>query len=339
MVMPDASPERHWRAARDVVAVSDLALLRQHGLLGVGVGTKTTAGRPTDQPCVKAFVRKKLPRARLSPERLLPEVIESPVADIRTDVDEMEMPTAPPRRIDPIGLLEAALLETRSRDRPVRGGDSIGHFRSLIGTSGVALRIPGNPWTFVLSCNHVLAQLNRAFPGDPVLQPASIDGGRIPFDVCGTLSHFVQIRFGPGQENRVDAAAALVWNAEPAIEWVGPLRSVRRVEDGLVGEPVFKVGRTTGLTRGVVRAVHFTGWIPYPPLLGGGVALFREQVVTTPMAAFGDSGAVLCDSNANGLGLLFAGSPTHTLYNSLDRVLKELALFPTIALAGLGPGP
>jgi len=323
--MPDQSRVPQWRTAREVVAGSDLALLRRHELLGVGVGIKITAGRATDQPCVKAFVREKLPRARLSRERLVPETITRPTGEVSTDVEEMEVPTAPPWRVDPTGLREATSVGTRSRDRPLRGGDSIAHFRSLLGTAGVVVRDPGNPVaTVVLSCNHVLAELNRAWLGDPVLQPARGDGGRRPFDICGTLYRFVPVRFGLSAGNRVDAAIARVPGGAPFIEWVGPLRSVRPVEESLVGAPVFKVGRTTGFTEGFVQAVHFTGWIPYPPLLGGGVALFREQMVTTPMAAFGDSGAVLCDSAANGLGLLFAGSPTHTLYNSLEYVLDEL---------------
>jgi hypothetical protein len=337
--MPDPSLEPQWRTARDVITGSDLALLRRHDLLGVGVGLKVTAGRATGQPCVKAFVREKLPRALLSGERLMPEAIASPAGEISTDVEQMEMPTAPPWRIDPGGLREAASADTRPRDRPVRGGDSIAHFRSLLGTAGVVMPDPADPAaTVVLSCNHVLAELNRARLGDPVLQPAWSDGGRLPFDACGSLYRFVPVRFGLSTGNRVDAAIARVPGGAPFIEWIGPLRSVSPVEECLVGAPVFKVGRTTGLTKGFVQAVHFTGWIPYSPVLGGGVALFREQVVTTPMAAFGDSGAVLCDSAANGLGLLFGGSSTHTLYNSLELVLHELKSLPGGAANDVSPG-
>jgi hypothetical protein len=325
--MADRSREQQWRAAHEVVTGSDLPLLHRHDLVGVAVGIKTTAGQATGQPCVTAFVREKLPRARLSRERLVPETIEGPTDVVVTDVETMETPTAPPWRLDPSGMREARLSGPRLRERPVRGGDSIAHFRSPLGTAGIVIRDPDDPVRrLVLSCNHVLAELNRGRLGDPVLQPAGGDGGRLPLDVCGTLHRFVPVSFGPGGANRVDAAAARVSDGVPLIEWVGPLRGVRQVEEGLIGESVFKVGRTTGLTRGIVQAVHFTGWIPYPPLLGGGVALFREQVVTTPMAAFGDSGAVLCDAAVNGLGLLFGGSPTHTLYNSLQHVLDDLAV-------------
>jgi hypothetical protein len=320
-------PYREWRLAQDAVTAFDLQLISQHELVGVGVGFKTIGGSRTGQISVKAFVPRKLPRASIAPDRIVPETISVATAKVPTDVDEMATATAPPTSYGRTVQRELFQVISPARRWPLNGGDSISHFLAPLGTVGVAVRDPFRPrQLLVLSCNHVLAELNHARLGDPVLQPASWDGGRVPFDVCGTLDRFVPIHFGLSGINRVDAAIARVRSAEQTIDWIGPLAGVRSPNDVLFGERVFKVGSSSGLTKGNVEAVNFTGWIPYPGILGGGTALFRDQIVTTPMAAFGDSGAVLCDANANAVGLLFAGSTTHTFYNSFVHALHELAV-------------
>jgi hypothetical protein len=39
-----------------------------------------------------------------------------------------------------------------------------------------------------------------------------------------------------------------------------------------------------------------------------GIGVFRHQILTTAMAAAGDSGSLLMDFNLNAVGLLYAGS-------------------------------
>jgi hypothetical protein len=211
----------------------------------------------------------------------------------------------------------------------VSGGESVSHFLAPLGTIAIGVHDQlalGQP--AILSCNHVLAALNRGRYGDAVVQPAIDDGGRAPYDECGVLQRYVLVRFGAAGANLVDAAIARLdgYLAAPWINWIGYPTAVRSGNDAMPGDPVAKVGRTTGLTEGRVVAVHSSCWIPYPPILGGGVALFKEQIITTPMAGFGDSGALLLDGASNAIGLLFGGSPTHTLFNDIVNVQRQLAI-------------
>jgi hypothetical protein len=129
--------------------------------------------------------------------------------------------------------------------------------------------------------------------------------------------------------NLVDAAIARIdpLYASSWVEWIGPPAGVRPGGSLRPGETVIKVGRTTGLTSGTVVAVNVSTWIPYPPWFGQVVpAFFREQIVTTAMAGFGDSGSLLLDAKDNAIGHLFAGSSTHTFFNDIAHVCDALAI-------------
>ena len=95
-----------------------------------------------------------------------------------------------------------------------------------------------------------------------------------------------------------------------------------------VGGLVVKVGRTTQVTVGRVLAVNATIVVgPYDC----GAAVFRHQIVTTGMAAGGDSGSLLMDANLNGIGLLFAGSALVTIHNHIADVETALGVRPVTA--------
>ena len=60
---------------------------------------------------------------------------------------------------------------------------------------------------YLLSNNHVLADVNNGAPGDEVLQPGPADGGTIPKDTVANLTRFQPIALGgPPHVNEVDAA-------------------------------------------------------------------------------------------------------------------------------------
>src|SRR5262249_49953415 len=150
----------------------------------------------------------------------------------------------------------------RRRQRPVAGGERGSHFSMPIGTLGVAVIDQlAKGRLAVLSCNHVLAALNRARIGDPVMQPAVLDGGAGMFDICGTLARYIPVRFGWGV-NLIDAAIATVDRAWPWVQELGSIAGIRPGNSLLPGDCVRKVGRTTGLTEGKVVATYFMTWVP-----------------------------------------------------------------------------
>jgi hypothetical protein len=328
--------QRQWRQAgeaRSVIDAGATSMLRRHGLLAIGVGFKTKDGVTTDEVSVKAFVPRKLPVERIAPERLLPKAIDVAGARVLTDVEEMHPPTAPALLDDTFVAAAAFGMGSRWRQRPISGGDSVSRFPGALGTIGAIVRDRFSGRPLILSCNHVLAALNWARAGDPVVQPAAGDGGTPFYDRCGALLRWVPLSFGAWGLNRVDAAvAAAETSSLPWIDFIGLPSGVRSGNSLPPAAPVFKVGRTTRLTSAAVAAVHVTGWITYSfqPFAS---AFFTEQIITTGAAGFGDSGSLLFDADRNAVGLLFGGSPTHTFYNDIVNVENELGIALTTLTA------
>ena len=100
------------------------------------------------------------------------------------------------------------------------------------------------------------------------------------------------------------------------------------VGQAFVGSPVIKLGRTTQVTIGLVLSVNATIAVSYG---AAGIAVFRHQIITTAMAAGGDSGSLLMDANINAVGLLFAGSALITIHNHIGDVETALGVRPVTA--------
>ena len=251
-----------------------------------------------------------------------------------------ELMAAPPA--PPAAPAEAGPLVLTRRMRPCPAGFSIGNVAITAGTlSGVVYDfLPGAGTSppavgvgipsrfYVLSNNHVLAASNAAPIGSAIVQPGTFDGGIDPQDRIATLSRFVPIQFDPPvprnqHRNLVDAAIAecSFQNASREIYFNGaPPAWVRK--GGLrAGDLVRKTGRTTNCTVGRVIVTNATVDVNYG---GGRVARFLNQVVTTSMAAGGDSGSLVTDLGNNAVGLLFAGSAAATVLNHYEDVRNLL---------------
>lgn len=96
---------------------------------------------------------------------------------------------------------------------PVPTGVSVGHPDITAGT--IAARVKKDTEVFILSNNHVLANINQGIPGDPILQPGTFDGGTAD-DAIANLTDFQPIAFCDvffiwlicDQTNTMDAAIA-----------------------------------------------------------------------------------------------------------------------------------
>jgi len=310
-------------------------------LVGVGVGEKITSGRLTGTLCVKVLVARKYPLGRIPAAQRIPAA----VAGLPTDIEEVGYPRAlpaarrggrrrPGRR--PAGRKSnrrrrAADLDSRRRRRPVPGGVSVGLDSAAVsfrfaGTLGVILVDRDRPtWRLGLSNNHVLADENRVAAGAGAIQPGSLDGGR-DSDRIGSLDRFEPIRFG-NVPNSMDAAACVfeaAADADFAILGVGAPTGVAEPElRGLVR----KMGRTTGLTEGIVRAVDFdvTG-VQYDQGLVRVDDVVVIEGVGGEFSAAGDSGSAIVDARSRLVALLFAGSSEVTFAIPIGRVLDRLRL-------------
>lgn len=186
--------------------------------------------------------------------------------------------------------------------------------------------------SYALSNNHVFADENKGVRNSTVIvQPSPGDN---IFDFCSTntafqiatLSDFVPIRFGAGEVNLVDAAIARVLS--------GAVRTGTPSDDGygspgtvpvapIVGLPVMKYGRSTGLTFGSIIAINVTVTVAY----GTGPALFNQQV-SYESSGFdlfsipGDSGSlVVTFPDADPVALNFAGGGATAYGNPIQKVI------------------
>ena len=300
-------------------------LLRHPDVVGIGVGPKEIENTVTNETAIKLYVRRKKKEKSLDESRLLPEKLENH----RTDV------------------VEIAPLRARgfvNRMRPLLGGTSGAvHVPGLTytGTLGMAVRGAGDlsGRFFLLSNNHVIANVNQSQIGDPIIQPGTLDGGDPNIDVVGSLYDYVRLQFSDTSEpieqravNTVDAALGEVHfgTASREIFWVGYPKAwlTKKTTAKLLEEysgrlPVQKTGRTTAYTSGEVVDIAYDGWVNYDQ---GRLAWFEDQLLINPgsFSDSGDSGSVILDFEERVLGLLFAGGATHTIANHIEDVWEAL---------------
>mgnify|MGYP006287533825 CR=1 FL=1 len=262
------------------------------------------------------------------------------VANIPSELDGVSVRTV-------VTGMFVAGADPTTRARPAPVGFSVGHPDITAGTYGARV-VDGSGNTFMLSNNHVLADINQASIGDPTLQPGPSDGGSDPADRIAELSDFEPIDFE--NDNLIDAAIAAPLNADsisastPTDDAYGAPNSTPlaldsdgdgTVDAGVVGTAVQKYGRTTGLTTGEIAEVSVTVEVCYVcanPVCTSCAesATMVDQISITPgdFSDGGDSGSLIVtnDSNVNPVGLLFAGSSSRTLANRIDHVLDRFAV-------------
>jgi hypothetical protein len=227
-------------------------------------------------------------------------------------------------------LVKQATRWHQRKNRPSRIGGSIGHVDITAGTLGCFVKkTTGSGGDFILSNNHVLANENLASRGDAILQPGPDDDGDDPQDRVGVLDKFVPLK---RRNNLVDAAIATI---EEGLEYyydelksIGTIRGVRTTpleED----EVVFKVGRTTGKTKGLVKAIEMSDLVIEYDM---GDIVFNEQIEIAPaedepFSLGGDSGSLIVDADRNAVALLFGGNDVDATYaNPIGAVLKALKI-------------
>ena len=230
--------------------------------------------------------------------------------------------------------------------RPIQLGVSGGNIHSFIrkkvnnkiiacfsGTLGSMVQDASNN-QFILSNNHVLADQNKAKPGEPIVQPGLVDTSclKSTSDTVATFSNAVHIKFGHGT-NDVDAAIAAVQPGEvtPEILFIGQIAASPATPT--IGMNVQKMGRTTCLTTGAIQATNVNLTVNYSVVRKPKPAKFVNQIrvigggSTTQFSAAGDSGSLIVTQGIcpQPVALLFAGSADgSTIGNPISKVLSEL---------------
>jgi hypothetical protein len=330
------------QAAGDALRAARQELHLRPNVVATGVGYKVVGGERTEEVAVVCSVTEKVPRSQLAEEELVPREVSGVPTDVVATGRLRALETA------------AAEPDPRGRFRPAPGGVSIGHRDVSAGTLGCLVRRGGE--LLILSNNHVLANSNVASAGDPVLQPASHDGGTLGKDTVATLADFVPLRL-----SEEESGCGMAQSTAGALNWFAGLfgsdarlRAVSRqvsanlvdaalarpLDPGLVtgeilgigevagqasaelGMRVRKSGRTTGLTDGEIVQIDVTADVWY----GERFARFEDQLMADGMSRGGDSGSAVLDEEARLVGLLFGGSDDTTLVNRIEHVFDVLGV-------------
>lgn len=333
-------------------------IMRLPNVNGMGVGFKSTKGEDTGKLSIVILVERKLPPDALAPQHLVPEAIDG----LETDVIEvgvlrtlLQLPNQGVRslthripggwvhrpqqfpRTEDMSQTPFPLDARLARQRPAPPGVSIGHYKISAGTLGAIVYRRGDPRPMILSNNHVLANSTngndgRARLGDPILQPGPADGGT-ERDRIATLADFVPLRRNPAAHptddedetpsNLMDVALAFPASPDLIEAAILDIGTVAGITAPQVKQQVRKSGRTTGLTTGTVNVIHTTVTVHYGP---GETVSFSDQVMATAMSKPGDSGSLVLDMENRAIGLLFAGSPTATIFSPIEAVANRLGL-------------
>ncbi len=284
----------------------------ENNVVGVGIGERIDGGRHTGVMALKFFVRVKYGDDQLTPSDRLPASIDG----LPTDVEE-------------VGTFRRFQLpDPRTMIRPGPPGCSVGFEDPdgqvvMAGTFGALVKRGAR--RFVLSNNHVLADENHLPVGALTFQPGFLDAGIPPSTApIARLSAFVELR--ASQPNFVDCAISEVDDdslVSNSIIKIGVPKGPATAQANMI---VHKFGRTTGYRVGFVDTTMMDVLVDYAI----GTLTFHDQIIIKGLngQAFsdeGDSGALIVERNTSrAIGLLFAGSPSHTIANHISDVFQAL---------------
>ena len=204
----------------------------------------------------------------------------------------------------------------RRRRRPLRIGASIGDVppQGYIAAGTLGCFVVGRSaphYISMLTNNHVIANENSVAADSSIAQPGTLDGGVFPDDTVGELGKYIRLKLNAS--NRVDAALGDVLDHvdidTQTIGSLGQLQGEGDIFDLPADATVYKVGRTTGQTKGRVTAIEVDNVHVEYDL---GELRFDDQleIEGTGNKAFsdsGDSGSLIVDDQLRAIGLLFAG--------------------------------
>lgn len=278
--------------------------LNKSNVVGVGCGYKVKGGFYTKQLCIQVFVSRKISKYQLLSQDIIPTSLKG----IPTDVVQT-------------GIFRECSL--REKVRPVKGGYNIG-LNSVDVSGSAGCLVTNGVRKYILSTNHVLANINGAEIGHPIVQPSQRYGGMAPTDIVSTLSKYIPIRFSEGTTHPVnlsDCAVAELVNysiMSPEIAFIGKLKCVK---NPVLNLRVKKVGSTSDLTVGNITSVDVTFTLRFYNNKRG---VFQDQVFTNAVAEKGDSGAVLVNDNNCAVGLFTARSDEVSVFSRMTTILDQL---------------
>lgn len=238
------------KAVRRFVRTRGPSFLKDPNVTSIGVGYKN--GDPAQGECLVFSVGAKAEGAaalEALDTRELPKTITIDGVEVPTDVIQ--------RKFEPsYEVVETEALNPRKiRANPVRPGISVSHKDGSAGTIGLIVYDDESGAPCILSNWHVLHGAAGEV-GDNIVQPGPHDDNNILGNFCGDL---MRSHLGPAG----DCALARV-RGRQIDRKVFELDVVpSRLAEVDLGDTVIKSGRTTAITRGVVRRIDVIARIDY----------------------------------------------------------------------------
>jgi S1-C subfamily serine protease len=298
-------------------------------VVGVGIGEKVMDGKPTGVWALRFFVRVKFLEAHLDAAQVLPKTVDGLPTDVEQTGLFRRLPAPRVARGRTGGAAAAEVPNPRAKIRPAQPGCSVG-FRDpanqfvMAGTFGALVADASG--SYVLSNNHVLADENRLAAGAPIFQPGLLDGGKPDTDQIAELTRFVTLQAGVA--NQVDCAVARALKTSLVSRDILQIGPPAGATPAALDMLVHKFGRTTGYRAGRVTSVDTDVAVQYET----GRYTFESQIIIVGLngqgfSDAGDSGSLILERDSQrAVGLLFAGSSSHTIANHITDVLQALGV-------------
>lgn len=324
--MTDSDREKLKAAQAEMEARYEAAkaeLMRIPGVVGVGIGLRERGGGLTREPAWRVYVEEKKPLDQVPPAARIPPTVQG----IPTDV----LPWTEPQPL--IGFSDE---EDTTNYNPKIGGCQIGRKgRNGVGTLACFVRTSDNKVALLTNYHVLWEKTDTPSAGVGIGQPDHSDS------ICCTCNEFATTLVPPagngyGNASKPDCALALL---KEGVKYSPRIKTVRRPDntveqDGTIngtiaatmGDAVWKVGRTTGLTRGTVSQT--TPTIIANPDAGLG-----------RMVNFGDSGSALFERTSGKIiGLIWGmnGADNHGIAMPIADVLSNLNITVITTAAGDG---
>jgi hypothetical protein len=308
---------------------------RTAGVVGVGIGLRSTADKQGEEPALQVVVARKHPMSALHHKDRIPANIDGLPVDV-VDAPRWNRPKPGVAATPPNPEGEVAPRIGKFKRRPIVGGISCSNLYSSSGTLGyfcAGLNAAGRPSHFILGCGHVLRG-RAAFGTTPsVIQPSPADGGASA-DVVAQFDRCVGPESGSHGEFNVDAAIAEIRPDVAFVREILEIGTVNGKQAPFPGMKVLKFGRSTGLTMGVITSIAFETHLCWerrtPQRMHHFTGLIRIESAdrSKPFALPGDSGALIVSAeNHSAIGMYFAGhshgqyglaSPIDAIESALD---------------------
>jgi hypothetical protein len=307
--------------------IADAVAAAGSNVHAVGVGRKIVNGRETDTMAIRIHVVQKLAASAMDPAHRLPSNIDS----IPTDV--IESPLA--YLASGIGAPAPVCTDARKQmQRPIVAGISAGYPAVFGGTIGYFCRStrPGDDpaAVCVLSNNHIFANLNQANPGDPLYQPAPIDGGTAA-DTMATLKRWVSLQIDGNTPNSVDCAIGEMSAGVPYNVECCSIGAIGGTAQAVGDMAIRKHGRTSGYTEGKVTEESTDVTVALDQNESSVLVRFTNQIRIEPTGNYpaigllGDSGSLVVDANSQNAVGLYVANPENGAFAYANHIADVLA--------------